>query len=121
MGRSSAFPKAGITGKEVTELSLHGLRGKDVGHGRAVALAIAVLAAIGLLTAVPASTQATAGDPALVGQWSSPQSWPIVAVHMSLLPTGQVIALDGFAAGPNSEHLWDPVSGAFTQIGRAHV
>jgi hypothetical protein len=116
VGRGSAFPKAGITGKEVTELSLHGLRGKDVGHGRAVALAIAVLAAIGLLTAVPASTQATAGDPALVGQWSSPQSWPIVAVHMSLLPTGQVIALDGFAAGPNSEHLWDPVSGAFTPV-----
>ena len=34
-----------------------------------------------------------------IGEWSAPFAWPIVAVHMSLEPTGQVFALDGFAAG----------------------
>src|SRR6185312_9930801 len=39
-------------------------------------------------------------DPAQVGQWSTLVSWPLVAVHMSRLPTGNVLAWDGFAAVP---------------------
>ena len=37
-----------------------------------------------------------------VGEWSAPVAWPLVAVHMSLEPTGQVFTLDGFDDGANS-------------------
>ena len=54
--------------------------------------------------------------PDQVGQWSAPEQWPEVAVHMSLEPNGQVFVLDGFAAAPNSERLWDPVLDTFVGI-----
>ena len=55
-------------------------------------------------------------DPAQVGQWSAPASWPLVAVHMSMLPTGNVLVWDGFAAAPNSQRIWNPSSGNFTPV-----
>ena len=30
-----------------------------------------------------------------VGQWPAPSTWPLVAVHATLLPTGDVLAWDG--------------------------
>ena len=69
-----------------------------------------------MLAASPlAATQAT-GTPDQVGQWSAPISWPEVAVHMALQPTGTVLVFDGFGAAPNSERLWDPSSGAFVPV-----
>jgi len=50
------------------------------------------------------------------GQWSAPFAWPGVAVHMSLLPTGNIISWDGFAAAPNSEQIWNPSTAGFTPI-----
>jgi hypothetical protein len=54
--------------------------------------------------------------PSQVGEWSNTIAWPSVAVHMSLLPTGNVLSWDGFAAAPNSERLWNPLTGAFTPV-----
>lgn len=67
----------------------------------------------------PLSAYAAGAGPTLppadqVGRWSAPFAWPGVAVHAALLPTGNVITWDGFAAGPNSEELWNPASGTFT-------
>jgi hypothetical protein len=62
------------------------------------------------------SSSAGGPAPSLVGQWSSTIAWPSVAVHMALLPTGNVISWDGFADEPNSERLWNPASGAFTAV-----
>jgi Concanavalin A-like lectin/glucanases superfamily/Malectin domain/Domain of unknown function (DUF1929)/Bacterial Ig domain/Bacterial Ig-like domain len=50
------------------------------------------------------------------GQWSTPFAWPGVAVHMSLLTTGNVLSWDGFDAGPNSEQIWNPTTSSFTPI-----
>jgi hypothetical protein len=55
-------------------------------------------------------------DPAQVGQWTSPVSWPLVTVHAALMPTGNVLVWDGFAAAPNSQRVWNPVTGAFTPV-----
>ena len=52
--------------------------------------ALAVAALVQLAGSRAAVTNATIGD------WSAPVAWPIVAVHMSLEPTGQVFMLDGF-------------------------
>ena len=51
-----------------------------------------------------------------IGRWAAPQDWPIVAVHMALLPTGNVLAWDGFAAGPDSQHIWNPTTATFTPV-----
>jgi hypothetical protein len=55
-------------------------------------------------------------DPAVVGQWGSVLSWPLVTVHASLLPTGNVLVFDGFADAPNSQRVWNPTTNAFVAV-----
>ncbi|MFL5447168.1 MAG: galactose oxidase-like domain-containing protein, partial [Gemmatimonadales bacterium] len=54
------------------------------------------------------STQAT------TGAWDAPVAWDIVPLHMSLLPTGKVLAWGKYEAGTTSAsepRLWTPGSG----------
>jgi hypothetical protein len=51
----------------------------------------------------------------LVGQWGAPLTWPIVAVHVNLLPTGEILAWDGQQAGTNAR-LFNPATNAFTSV-----
>ena len=60
--------------------------------------------AVGHLIAV---SSARAQDPATVGQFSSVMTWPWIAVHAHLLPTGKVLYWPQFANGDNPT-LWDP-------------
>jgi hypothetical protein len=46
------------------------------------------------------------------GQWSQPFNWPIVAVHMMLLPNGRVLSI-GRVGDPQ---VWNPATGAFTAV-----
>jgi hypothetical protein len=56
---------------------------------------------------------ASAPEPqSTVGEWSAPFPWPVVAVHLHLLPNGQVLSW-GRLGGPQ---VWDPVTGLFTEI-----
>jgi hypothetical protein len=55
-------------------------------------------------------------DPAVVGQWGSVLSWPLVTVHASLLPTGNVLVFDGFADAPNSQRVWNPATNTFVAV-----
>src|SRR4030095_10397994 len=48
-----------------------------------------------------------AQDPATVGQFSSVTSWPYVACHAHVLPTGNVIWWPQFSSGDNP-YFWDP-------------
>src|SRR5205823_9118565 len=50
---------------------------------------------------------ASAQDPATVGQFSSVKSWPYVAAHAHVLPTGKVLWSPQFGQGDNPQ-LWDP-------------
>jgi len=52
----------------------------------------------------------------VTGKWQGPFDWPLVAVHGVLQPTGGVLVWDGFAAGPNSQKIWDPVTGTFSSV-----
>src|SRR5712692_1397364 len=54
-------------------------------------------------------------DPSQIGQWVGPFSWPLVAVHMTLLPTGKVLAWDDHTDDPGTQ-LWDPASQALTPV-----
>ena len=61
-------------------------------------------AAAGPVSAAVAS--ATAAD---TGQWTAPFYWPVIAVHMVLLPDGKVLSL-GRQGVPQ---VWNPATGAF--------
>jgi fibronectin type 3 domain-containing protein len=79
-------------------------------------LALAVCVVVLALVQLGGSSAATSATPDQVGQWSAPVSWPLVAVHMSLLPTGNVLAFDAWEFAPNSERIWNPSTGAFTSV-----
>ena len=69
------------------------------------------------LTLIPlGGSQAAGPTPDQVGQWSAPVAWPLVGVHMSLEPTGQVLVWDGWDAAPASMRLWDPSLGTFVGV-----
>lgn len=51
------------------------------------------------------------------GQWSPVLSWPLVAVHMAMLPDGKVLVWDAWETNvTTSARLWDPVSQAFSGV-----
>lgn len=49
---------------------------------------------------------------ATVGEWSAPFDWPVVAVHLHLLPDGRVLSW-GRLGVPET---WDPATGAFAEV-----
>src|SRR6266480_943790 len=59
------------------------------------------------------SSVSLAQDPATVGQWSSVMSWPYLAVHAHVLPTGKVLWWPSFNLGDNPQ-LWDPTTNMLT-------
>jgi hypothetical protein len=58
-------------------------------------------------------SNATATAPSRIGQWSAEANWPIVAVHVTLLPNGTVLAWDG-ADQHAAARVWTPSSNNFT-------
>jgi galactose oxidase len=60
----------------------------------------------------PASLVQASVTGAESGQWSAPFSWPIVAIHMALLPDRRVLAVPRLG----TPQVWDPVSGKFTAV-----
>jgi hypothetical protein len=47
-----------------------------------------------------------------LGVWSDPFPWPVVAVHLHLLPNGRVLSWGGTGA----PHVFDPAIGGFTEV-----
>ena len=71
-----------------------------------------------LLATLAVSCPVLAGEnPAEVGLWQSPQPWPVVAIHASLLPNGKVLFWQTANGGlfqpgfqETTAYLWDPVT-----------
>ena len=57
-------------------------------------------------------------DPTQVGQWTGPIPLPIVAVHLMLMHTGEVLAWEGHNTGfpHGAAHVWNPITGAITSV-----
>jgi hypothetical protein len=53
--------------------------------------------------------------PSEVGQWTGPFAWPAVAVHMTLLHTGEVLLWDGQSEGYDAR-LWNPTTNTFISV-----
>ncbi len=72
-----------------------------------------------------AAAVATAGAPQDVGQWGPVVDWPVVGVHVALLPNGKVLAYDSIGDNatetyPVQDHtratIWDPQTGSQTPV-----
>jgi hypothetical protein len=70
--------------------------------------------------AASAAAAATAGAPQDVGEWGPVVDWPVVGVHVALLPDGKVLAYDSIGDNatetyPVHDHtratVWDPKTG----------
>ena len=80
-----------------------------------IALAALLAAAGGLLAPLRGTS---APDPAQLGQWSGVLSWPVLPVHIGLMPTGKVIMWgSNYTSRLTSDvRIWDPATGQF--VGR---
>jgi hypothetical protein len=58
----------------------------------------------------------TAAAPAVAGQWSQPIDWGLVALHMSLLPTGKVLWWSGDYNGGVTATVWDPATNTLKSV-----
>jgi hypothetical protein len=72
-----------------------------------------------------AATVAAAGAPQDAGQWGLVVDWPVIGVHVALLPNGKVLAYDSIGDNatetyPVQDHtratVWDPATGAQTAV-----
>jgi hypothetical protein len=64
-------------------------------------------------TSASVAVVVASSPPAQVGQWSAVMQWPIVAVHASLLPTGNVLAWTDYTVNEGAQ-LWRPDTNTFT-------
>ena len=71
------------------------------------------------------AAEAVAGAPQDVGEWGPVVDWPVVGVHVALLPNGKVLAYDSVGdlateKYPVQDHtratVWDPVTGSQTPV-----
>ena len=72
-----------------------------------------------------AKAAASADDPARVGRWGPVEDWPVVAVHVALLPNGKVLAWDSVGDGATETYpvhdstratVYDPVTGSHEPV-----
>ena len=72
-----------------------------------------------------AAAAAVAGAPQDGGQWGPVVDWPVVGVHVALLPNGKVLAYDSVGDNatesyPVQDHtratVWDPATGSQTPV-----
>src|SRR5919202_5885475 len=72
-----------------------------------------------------AAAAAVAGGPQDVGEWGPVTNWPVVGVHVALLPNGKVLAYDSIGDNatesyPVQDHtratVWDPATGTQTPV-----
>ena len=73
--------------------------------------------------AASAAAAATAGAPQDVGEWGPVVDWPVVGVHVALLPDGKVLAYDSIGDNATETYpvhdrtratVWDPATGIHT-------
>jgi hypothetical protein len=80
-----------------------------------MAFLTAVLVGLMPVVAGPRPAVAAPGTAGTLGVWSAPESWPNIAVHLVLLPTGKVLSWEAQPSHTNAD-LWDPVTGSHTPI-----
>ncbi|MGH9176708.1 MAG: galactose oxidase-like domain-containing protein, partial [Vicinamibacterales bacterium] len=66
------------------------------------------------------TTQAPDPTAQEIGAWAPVMNWPLVAVHMALMPSGKILMWDAWeTTGTPSARVWDPASQSFTNVPHA--
>ena len=79
---------------------------------------LSLVAAFCMMAALPGS--AAFGQPESKGQWDPPFEWPNVAIHLHVLPTGNVLFFSRRELGEGLDphnctpRIWNPQTGLFT-------
>jgi hypothetical protein len=72
-----------------------------------------------------AAAAAVSDDPGQAGQWGPVTDWPVVGIHVSLLPNGKVLAFDSVGDGATETFpvhdftratVFDPATGTHTRV-----
>ena len=64
----------------------------------------------------------SAGNPSDVGEWGPSADWPVVGIHVALMPNGTVLAYDSNGDYPNDDQsytratIWDPKTDRHTAV-----
>jgi hypothetical protein len=64
---------------------------------------------------VASATTPAGPNPALIGQWASPFTWPMVGIHATLMPNGKVLTWEDENQSPAAQ-IWDPSTMTFTAV-----
>src|SRR4051794_27585471 len=76
-------------------------------------------------SAASSAAAAVAGGPQDVGEWGPVEDWPVVGVHVALLPNGKVLAYDSIGDNATETYpvqdrtratVWDPATDTHTQV-----
>ncbi len=68
-------------------------------------------------TSTPITVNVQNTDPrAIVGEWSPVMNWPLVAVHSTLMYTGEVLMWDAWETPTTQAKLWNPTTNTFTDV-----
>jgi hypothetical protein len=87
---------------------------------------LALVLSVGAASGASAQVEPTAGSP-FFGKWTAPFPWPHVAIHLHLLPNGQVLTWAREAAdappgqGVAPAAVWDPASSSFTDVTYSNI
>ena len=76
---------------------------------------------IGSSQTVTVTVTNTTNNPAVVGQWSSPITWPEVSVHAALTATGKILTFQGDFSQGGQQYLYDPATGSINQVPNAQA
>lgn len=61
----------------------------------------------------------TGSDPSVVGSWGPVVAWPEVSIHAALTYTGKILTFQGDFSSGGQQYLFDPATGAQTQVPNA--
>lgn len=68
-------------------------------------------------TSTPVNVNVQNTDPrAVVGEWSPLMNWPLVAVHSTLMHTGEILMWDAWESPTSYAKLWNPNTNVFTDV-----
>jgi hypothetical protein len=113
---AQAHEVATAAGHEAEDAVVHtGAQEAALNRDTLVASAAGARAADAVVTSAPQD----------VGEWTQPVDWPVVGVHVALLPNGKVLAYDSIGDNATESYptqtttratVWDPVTDTHTRV-----
>jgi hypothetical protein len=115
----------GVSAHHATDSAVEHIEADSVTHTPAEEASLGRRTAIATQADAARAAAAVAGDEHQVGSWGPVVNWPVVGVHVALMPNGKVLAYDSVGdkateTYPVHDHtratVWDPATGVQTPV-----